>query len=404
MARPHLALYLHIPFCDHRCAYCDFNAYAGLDELIPAYVEALLAELALWAPAASSYDVATVFFGGGTPSLLSPPQMAALVRGIERGYRVAPGAEVTMEANPGTIDAAKLRGFRAAGVNRLSIGVQSLDDTELARLDRIHSAEVARQAFADARAAGFDNINLDLIFGLPYGTAGSWRRTLESALALGPEHLSLYALSVEEGTPLAERVERGIERSPDPDAAAAQYEWACERLAAAGYRQYEISNWARPGRECRHNLVYWRNEPYIGLGAGAHSCWAGERFAVVRSPRRYIELMAEAAAAPPSPPAAAAMPQIAERETQTRVVAMGETMMMGLRLDEGVSHARFAGRFGIEPRAAFATAIDECVADGLVGDDGVALRLTERGRLLGNEAFVRFLTPPEPSQAYGGPE
>ncbi len=391
-SRPKLSLYLHIPFCDHRCAYCDFNAYAGLDGLIPAYVEALRREMALWAPHAAGHQIDTVFLGGGTPSLLSPRQLASLIDSAAGRFRLRPGAEVSMEANPGTVDEAKLRGFRAAGVNRLSLGVQSLDDIELARLDRIHTAQAARRAYDEARAAGFDNINLDLIFGLPYGSPASWRRTLEAALALGPEHLSLYALSVEEGTPLARQVASGRERAPDPDAAADQYEWACERLAAAGYRQYEISNWALPGRECRHNLVYWRNEPYLGLGAGAHSYFGGRRVAVVSAPRRYIDLVNQTAdgSSPES------MRQLAAAEPLGRAEAMAETMMLGLRLNEGVAHARFRERFGEGPQAPFGAVVAECVEQGLLIDDGLALRLTERGRLLGNEVFVRFFAAAQP--------
>ena len=389
-----LALYLHIPFCDHRCAYCDFNAYAGLDALIPAYVRALRRELRLWSGAARGYEVGTVFFGGGTPSLLSAEEMALLLGEIGAGYAVRPDVEVSMEANPGTVDVEKLRGFRAAGVNRLSLGVQSLDDGELGRLDRIHDAATARRAFAEARAAGFDNVNLDLIFGLPYGSRESWNRTLEEAIGLGPEHLSLYALSVEEGTPLAASVRRGIERAPDGDEAADQYEDASARLTAAGYGQYEISNWARPGRECRHNLVYWRNEAYLGLGAGAHSCFGGRRFAVVRTPSRYIE-MVEGAAAGGGGEGPWALLEIASVEEIASMTAMAETMILGLRLNEGVTAARFIAKHGVEPQAAFAGAIDECVALGLLEDEGAVLRLSERGRLLGNEVFVRFLEAAE---------
>ena len=389
-----LALYLHIPFCDHRCAYCDFNAYAGMDDLIPAYVRALRRELRLWAGAARGYEVGTVFFGGGTPSLLSPEEMTAILGDIGAGYAVRGDAEISMEANPGTVDVGKLRGFRAAGVNRLSLGVQSLDDGELGRLDRIHDAEAARRAFAEARAAGFDNVNLDLIFGLPYGSRESWGRTLEGAIGLGPEHLSLYALSVEEGTPLAASVSRGVERAPDGDEAADQYEDACARLGEAGYGQYEISNWALPGRECRHNLVYWRNEPYFGMGAGAHSCFGGRRFAVVRTPARYIELV-EGAGEGGGGDAPWALPEVASVEEIASMTAMAETMMLGLRLNEGVTAARFMAKHGVGPRAVFAGAIDECVALGLLEDDGAVLRLSERGRLLGNEVFVRFLEAAE---------
>ena len=283
-----LSLYIHIPFCDHRCAYCDFNAYAGLDHLMEAYTAALVAEIGWWGDRLGRRRVPTVFFGGGTPSRLPLPLLAQVIGAVRSAFAVEADAEWSLEANPGTVDASYFRGLAALGVNRLSIGTQSFDDTELLLLDRIHDGATAEAAFHAARAAGFPNISLDLIFGLEGQTLAGWERNVRRAVALGPEHLSLYALTIEEGTPLAHRVARGSAPEPDGDLQADMYEQAQTILTEAGYEQYEISNWSRPGLACRHNLVYWRDGEWLGLGAGAHSHLDGLRFAVVNSPAGYI--------------------------------------------------------------------------------------------------------------------
>ena len=281
------SLYVHVPFCRSKCAYCDFNSYAGQEGLIPAYVDALLREAAAWSEAAETLD--TVYLGGGTPSLLPLSQMERLMTGLHGSFTFAADAEVSLEANPESVDLPNLRGLRELGFNRLSIGVQSFDDRELRFLGRVHDTATAEAAYAAARQAGFANVSLDLIFGLPGQRPAQWRRSLEKALTLEPEHLSLYALTVEEETPLATRIAAGESRAPDEDAQAEMYAWSEEALALAGYEHYEISNWARPGRRCRHNLTYWQSDPYLGLGAGAHSYLGGCRFANEMRPDRYIE-------------------------------------------------------------------------------------------------------------------
>ncbi|MSQ41911.1 MAG: radical SAM family heme chaperone HemW [Dehalococcoidia bacterium] len=394
-----LALYVHIPFCTAKCGYCDFNSYAHLDHLVPGYTAALLHELALWAPAARDHRVTTVFFGGGTPSLTSLDDMRAITAAIRERYELAPDAEWTLEANPGELTREHLEGLRALGLNRLSIGVQSLHDDELRLLDRIHSAERALEAVRAARAAGFDNLNLDFIFGLIDQPLARWQQTLERALELRPEHLSCYALTVEPGTALYYQVSKGQLPAPDPDVAADQYEWTRDRLDAAGYRQYEISNWALPGRECRHNLVYWRAEPYLGLGAGAHSFFAGQRFANIDAPNRYIEAV-EASHAQRQATGGGTLQQIAGGETPDDAMRRADAMILGLRLLEGVSVAEFRERFGVTPEAAFSAAIERHRALGLLEQAGDRLRLTARGLLLANEVFVDLL--PERSAAATG--
>ncbi|GAG27108.1 unnamed protein product, partial [marine sediment metagenome] len=259
--------------CQSKCSYCDFNSYAGLESLIEPYVGALLAEMGLWREPTQHMRVATVFLGGGTPSLLPLAEVEHIMTALRQRFRLAANAEVSFEANPGTVDCPYLEGLRSLGVNRLSLGVQSFHDDELATLGRIHTAAQAREAYHTARLAGFDNVNLDLIYDLPRQTMTAWQYTVREAVALRPDHLSLYALTLEEGTPLADDVARGRLPPPDADLAADMYLWAEDALAAAGYQHYEISNWALPDRECRHNLAYWLNEPYLGLGAGAHSCF-----------------------------------------------------------------------------------------------------------------------------------
>ena len=397
-----LSLYAHIPFCTAKCGYCDFNSYEGLDHLVPEYTPALVHELELWAPAARDFRVETVFFGGGTPSLTSLDDMAAITATIRERYDVAAAVEWTLEANPTELTREHLEGLRALGVNRLSIGVQSLHDDELALLDRAHSGERAIEALTAARGAGFENVNLDLIFGLIEQPIERWQETLERALALGPEHLSCYALTLEPGTLLYYRVQKGQLPEPDSDVVADQYEWTRERLEQAGYEQYEISNWALPGRACRHNLVYWRAEPYLGVGAGAHSFFAGQRLANVDSPQRYVELV-NASHAEHAVTGHATLQQIAGGESPGEATFRSDALILGLRLLEGVSPEAFAERFGMTLGEAIGPAIERHVDSGQQGATGLLewregrLRLTERGLLLANEVFVDLLPESEPA-------
>lgn len=312
--------------------------------------------------------------------MLSAPDLATLVRDARRVFSLPADAEVTVEANPGTVDEAYLCRLRRAGVNRLSLGVQSLDDRLLGLLGRIHTAQEAIAAVRDARAAGFQNLNLDLMLGLPRQTLADWQECVWGALVLMPEHLSLYVLAVEEDTPLAERIKGGALPAPDDDLAAEMYEWAEETLAGAGYVHYEISNWARPGLACRHNLIYWRNESYLGLGAAAHSWSCGKRRSNVCHPADYIEAVQDGRA------------PVAEAEIIDPSLEMAETMMMGLRLlQEGVSFDRFERRFGVEMLEVYGAEIAGAVGDGLLERTADRVRLTRRGALLGNRVFVRFV-------------
>jgi oxygen-independent coproporphyrinogen III oxidase len=390
-----LSLYLHIPFCDTKCSYCDFNSYAGLESLIPAYTAALCTELRLWPARCGEARVPTVFFGGGTPSLTPLPQMRTIVVTLRDSYRIERDAEISLEANPGTVDAAYLRGLRLLGINRLSLGVQSFDDAELRALDRVHSAAQAAEALAAARTGGFENVNLDLIYGLAGQTIAGWKRNVIHALSLRPEHLSLYALTVEEGTGLFSAVRHGTAPSPDLDLQADMYELAQELLASAGYEQYEISNWALPGYACRHNLTYWRNGRWLGLGAGAHSSIDRYRFSDARSPQAYIDRVGETAKAgfqvAGDGPIFAGMRQVVWNEPVDDATAMSDTVILGLRLIEGVSPNEFRRRHGRDPMSVFGDAIRECEDLHLLTLADGRLRLTRSGLLLANEVFTRLL-------------
>jgi len=333
--------------------------------------------------------VATIYFGGGTPSLVPPDAIGAFVRRVGQVVTLPPGAEITLEANPGTVDEPTLRDLRRAEVNRLSIGMQSADAGELRLFARRHDVDDVRRTMALARRAGFANLNLDLIYGVPGQSMATWQHSLNVALTMNPDHLSLYSLGIEDGTPMQRWIEQGAVPAPDPDLAADMIEWATEHLAAQGFAQYEISNWSRPGFESRHNLHYWRNLPYLGLGAGAHGYAARTRYSTVLRPADYIARI-EAQRAPLAYPLSAAA---VDSESIDDQVAMAEHMIMGLRLtEEGVASAAFRARYGRDLWDVYGAELARLMAAGLLErtpDDRV--RLTPRGRLLGNHVFAAFV-------------
>jgi oxygen-independent coproporphyrinogen-3 oxidase len=403
LLNPDYSIYLHIPFCTHRCAYCDFNTYAGKESLIPSYLDALCREIRLVGASAPEHlPVHTVFFGGGTPSLLTPAQFAPVLRALQDVFSFPPGSstdsiEISLEANPGTVDLDKLRGLRSLGFNRVSFGVQSFHPGELRMLERIHDPFDVINAVKWSRQAGFENLNLDLIYGLPEQSLTHWQDSLRRAISLSPEHLSLYALTVEHGTPFGHWAARGLLPVPDPDLAADMYEWAGDYLHGQGYRQYEISNWARPGYQCRHNLQYWRNLPYLGLGAGAHGCAAGMRVSDILGIQPYINRFINSGGRPQRPLTFPFSLATVNHTRLTPYVEMQETLMVGLRLtEEGVSARNFLDRFGQALMQVFPTEIGELVSLDLLerispDTPQERVRLTRRGRLLGNQVFMRFV-------------
>ncbi|HWQ13583.1 MAG TPA: radical SAM family heme chaperone HemW [Roseiflexaceae bacterium] len=411
-------LYIHIPFCHRRCSYCDFNTYANMEHRMAAYVDALCAELASLhaecssrhrsgrADQRSTFNVQscngspgltrwnlrpTIFLGGGTPSMLPLPLMERVLAAADAVVPLE-GAEVTVECNPGTVLGRDyLRALRAMGVTRVSMGVQSLHDPTLRVLGRIHTAAEARASFEDARAAGFDSINLDFIFGLPGQTEAQWDATLREIVTWGADHFSFYALILEEKTPLYAQVTAGRVSVPDEDATAAMYERAIERFGAAGYVQYEISNWARassresfalpglPSHACHHNIAYWLNADYLGCGAGAH----GHLY-----PRRYVDVLGIDDYIARTRAGASPVDDITELTARDLAA---ETMFMGLRMNIGVSFGHFRERVGAEMDAVFGAELAELEGLGLLARDAAGVRLTERGRMLGNRVFERFV-------------
>jgi putative oxygen-independent coproporphyrinogen III oxidase len=371
MERIH-SLYLHVPFCTWVCKYCDFNAYAVLEGLIPPYVDALAREIDVAAETIPVGPIDTVFIGGGTPSLLTLQQVRLLMEHVG-AIGLAPGAEVTLEANPSNLTSEKVDGWLAAGVNRLSIGVQSLRPDALRFLERLHSGADALTAIRTARAGGYANVNADLLYGVPGVNLAGWLESLEAVLAEGVQHLSAYELTVESGTRLGQEVRTGLVRMPDADDQLEQYWAGAARLQAAGYAHYEISNWSRPGFACRHNLAAWNYQPYLGCGAGAHSMFrledggTGRRWNV-KGPHAYIERIRQNA------------PAVDGMETLTPERASGEAAMIGVRLLDGTMAAR---EFPAKRR--------ELVGAGLLIDDDGQVRLTRRGVELANQVGAAFL-------------
>ncbi len=358
-------IYVHVPFCLTRCGYCDFNAYAGLDELKPSYLSALLLEVELAAPSWEGTDFVSVFLGGGTPTTMEPADLKALLAHLRDRFALADDAEVTTEANPDTVDESSLCTLLEAGYGRLSMGAQSFDPKVLASLERIHQPASVREAMAAARRAGYANVSLDLIYGAHGETLASWERTLHETVGLGPEHVSAYALTVEPATPLGRKIAAGVVPEPDPDLQAEMFQLACDVLRDAGYRHYEVSNWARPGFECRHNLGYWERRPYLGLGAGAHSYRDDTRWWNVRPPESYMEIVR-----------GGRLP-IGGSESLDPSDAYLEEVFLRLRILEGVPSSWFA-------EATYGPFVDS----GLLVDELGQLVPTERGMMLLNELVL----------------
>ncbi len=373
-----IGCYVHIPFCVRKCAYCDFNSYSGYtDAHIARYVQALTCEIRR---TTRREAVDAVFFGGGTPTAIPAADEANLLQAVLETLPVTPDAEITTEANPGTMDVRHLSVLREAGFNRISFGVQSFDAGLLKTLDRIHSADEARAAVKAARAAGFENVSLDLMFALPRQTLTQWQDTLAQALELETDHLSLYSLIVEEGTGFYTLQQKGRLPLPSDDTAADMYEMAVEVAQSAGYAQYEIANFAKPGRESRQNLHYWRNNPYYGFGCGAASYLDGTRRMNVKAPAKYADAVENGDDLTLS------------AEALTADETMAESMMLGLRLTrEGVGYKRFRERFGVDLRDKFAAEIATFTRRDLVEATDTCLRLTSQGVFLASEVMVAFV-------------
>lgn len=365
-------LYVHIPFCEKKCMYCDFYSIESFRDY-DRFLSALLGEIALRGrllPGAFQFH--SMFFGGGTPSLLSETQLGGIIDALRSRFEFDPHIEVTVECNPGTVTVEKLRGYRAAGVNRLSFGVQSFHADDLEFLGRIHSAEEAEEAVAMAFAAGIKNVNVDLMFSLPGQTPERWKYNLERARALGTTHLSCYSLTVEQGTPLARMVERGVVGMPPEESDAALFELTMETLATWGFHQYEVSNYALPGFESRHNLTYWRHEDYLGFGPSAHSTMNGRRWWNARSLDKYLSLI-ESHTLPES-----------GGEQLGPATLRSEYIFLRLR-SEGIHLPDFKHRFGSDLHAHNRAFIDRCIAENILHLEDNRLSLTRKGLLVCDE-------------------
>jgi len=375
------ALYVHVPWCRRICPYCDFNVHAAATPPEDEYVRGLIAEMEAHAPW-HGRRVKSVYVGGGTPSLFSPGAIARMLAAVGRVFGIADGAEITLEANPGTIDRGTLAGYRAAGVNRLSLGAQSFDARHLRTLGRDHGPDDTRAAVAAARGAGFANVSLDLIFAVPGETAADWERDLAATIALAPEHVSAYALTYEKRTPFHAWRASGRLRPVDDDAEATMADMAATVLPAAGFARYEISSFARPEFEARHNASYWDGSDYLGIGAGAHSFSRrpapGRRWENERLPARYLAAVGATGTA------------VAAEERLTEAQARGEFCFSGLRRMVGVDADAFRDRFGVDLTAAFPH-VSGLVADGLVERAGGRVRLTERGRRFADTVAATFV-------------
>ncbi len=373
------SLYVHIPFCARKCLYCDFASYVGMESLFEPYVRALRAQICRAAEHFMETRMPTVYFGGGTPNVLPNDLLASILDDIRRCFNVDADAEISTEANPGVSHSPTPplpHSLRAAGFNRLSLGVQSLCDEELRQLGRVHTAEEAIEAFQGAREAGFENVSVDLMYGIPGQTTESWRETLGRVIDLGPEHVSLYSLTVEEGTPFHRMQCEGKLALPGNDIEATMYEDAIRTLTDAGFVHYEISNFARPGFECRHNITYWRNKPYLGFGAGATSYIDGTRATSVADVEEYIRRVEAHESAAES------------EEHLTGRKAMGETMFLGLRMLQGVNRQDAKYAKGIDM---FGPEIERLIERGLLERTDAFLRLTHRGLFLANDVFAEFV-------------
>jgi len=371
-------LYVHIPFCSSRCSYCDFATGLYQSELAERYVAALVEEIR--ASPCSGATVDTVYFGGGTPSLLAPAQLDRILATLQEQFAIRPNSEITLEINPGSVTREKLEAFHSLGVNRASFGAQTFDDAELAKLGRSHNAADALRTFADLREAGFNNVSFDLIAGLPGQTLERWQRNIKQALDLRPEHLSFYLLEVHSGTPLAEHIRRGLQPVPDDDLAGVMYRWMLDEASEAGYEHYEISNLCRPGFHSRHNVKYWSAEPYYGFGCSAHS-YDGRtrRWSNYRDVLEYVKRIENG------------LTPIVEEQELTETDVRSEALFLGMRLMRGLDVRRYQESFGVDLREQHAADLDRFHKAGLLEFDGDLIRLTRTGALLSNEVFAAFV-------------
>lgn len=373
-----ISLYVHIPFCRSKCNYCDFNSYDNMTHLAEDYIRALHREMKVWRKELGERYITTVYIGGGTPTFLKNSLLQIVLDGLN-AFNITPKTEITVEANPNTIDKEKLVTLKEYGVNRLSMGLQTCDEELLRVLGRTHTFDDFKKSFVLARNLGFENINVDLIFGIPGQTLKSWENTLKKIMEYSPEHISAYSLMIEENTPLDLMIKKGKIRPIDDEIDRQMYRLGINMLINAGYEHYEISNFARQGKKCIHNLNYWKNREYVGFGAGAHSYYKNKRFSNTADPQRYIKRIA------------AGKSPVSYTEDITKPLEMAETMFLGLRLTQGIQKAEFSKRFNIDIKTLYGKQIETLKEKGLLEEDETHLKLSSKGLDVANEVFVDFI-------------
>ena len=391
-----LSVYIHIPFCRKRCGYCDFNTFVGLDHLLEKYVDCVLEEIAIFSTLFNSdHFVQTIYFGGGTPTIMPVSLYAKMINTILNHFSIAEILEISSEANPIELDLDYLSGLYDAGINRLSIGMQSAVKKELEILGRLQYPEDVSQAVLNSKKARFKNINMDLIYGIPTQTLRSFEYSIESAVSLKPQHLSIYGLSLEQSTPLARKIQKGQIPEIDEDTAGDMYAWVMEIMHALGFKQYEISNWVLEDDDidfrCFHNLQYWKNRDYLGIGAGAHSFIESRRWSNTNSIQNYIGSISKN-----KPSSEFGHAAIAENKQLSKIDIIKETLMMGLRLtEEGINTEQFKNRFSLKIEDIYFDQIEKLIVLGLIEyiifNKSRILRLTKKGRMLGNQVFLEFI-------------
>jgi len=375
-------LYIHIPFCPSKCEYCAFVTHIGSLKLVPAYLASLAREATTLSENSRSGHLRTVYFGGGTPSMLQPDQIGSILTHLRDCFGFAPDCEITIEAHPLTVDQPHLSGYRATGVTRISFGAESMSDSELKRVGRRHTAAQVEQAVRSARNAGFASVALDLMYGLPGQTLDSWRVTLEQALALQTDHVSLYPLSIEPRTVFRRKLTRGQLELPDDERVVEMYHDACAVLGLAGYEHYEVANWARPGKRCAHNMAYWMNHEVLGVGVGAHGYVKPFRTENVSHTKHYIDAVSSGRAA------------VQHREFIDPTIELVETVVLGLRLlMDGIDLDQIGRRLGIDASALYQPQVAELTTIGLLESSLGRLKLPEAAVPLANEVWERFVAP-----------
>lgn len=376
-----IGLYIHVPFCVRKCLYCDFISYPLEEQQAEAYIKGITTEISLYKTQLSpeQQEVATIFIGGGTPTCLKPAYIEEMMKAVYQNFKVAPGVEITMEGNPGTVSLDNLRDYRSLGINRLSLGAQAFQDELLKGIGRVHLVKDIGKSVENARKAGFDNLNLDLMFALPGQTMNQWQESLQEAVGLGIEHISAYGLKIEEGTPFAKFYEEGKIQGFDEDLELGMMEKTIEYLSIHGYGHYEISNYAKPNHESRHNLIYWRNQEYLGLGPGAYSRMGNQRFSNYATINQYTESLRSGQV------------PVEERENLSKETQMSETIFLALRLREGLNTKTFEIRFGVKLEELFANTIEKFQKQGMLQYEGNHLKLTPRALPVANMIFAEFL-------------